>query len=66
MQNQATGLLLVYRRTGTGMLACPAVCYGWFYTKRLGREKFFALQITGGNFGKNLMLSESSKADLDW
>lgn len=45
--------------------ACPAVSYGWMYTKLFEREKFLALDYTD-NYNKLMKLEESLKHDLLW
>lgn len=45
--------------------ACPAVSYGWIYTKLFEREKFLALG-NSYNYNKIMTLSNSLKQDLHW
>lgn len=45
--------------------ACPAVKYGWVYTKLLEREKFLALNYSN-NYNKNMLLPSHLKHDLKW
>lgn len=51
----------------TGLLtsACPAVKYGWVYTKLLEREKFLALNYSN-NYNKHMILPNNIKSDLIW
>lgn len=45
--------------------ACPAVKYGWVYTKLLEREKFLALNYSN-NYNKRMCLPKHLKNDLLW
>lgn len=45
--------------------ACPAVRYGWVYTKLFEREKFLALNYTN-NYNRQMMLPSYLKQDLLW
>lgn len=45
--------------------ACPAVNYGWVYTKLFEREKFFALGDTI-DYNKKMMVANYLKDDLKW
>lgn len=45
--------------------ACPAVKYGWSYTKLLEREKFLALNYSD-NYSKQMILRDNIKNDLIW
>lgn len=45
--------------------ACPAVSYGWLYTKLLEREKFLALN-NSVNYNKEMKLETTLKQDLLW
>ncbi|XP_033223065.1 uncharacterized protein LOC117176832 [Belonocnema kinseyi] len=51
---------------GTLVAACPAIKYGWLYTKRLKREKYLALKSSNGNFNSSVILSDKAKEDLRW
>lgn len=46
--------------------ACPAVCYGWLYTKALERQKFLALKSSKGNYEASMKISANLKEDLLW
>lgn len=46
--------------------ACPGVNYGFLYTKNFEREKFLALESSGGNYEQSMCLSENVTSDLDW
>lgn len=46
--------------------SCPAVAYGWMYTKRFEREKCIALILNNGNYEHRMTLSESLKEDFHW
>lgn len=45
--------------------ACPAVRYGWMYTKIFERQKFLALG-NSDNYNKKMILDKSLKHDLEW
>lgn len=45
--------------------ACPAVRYGWVYTKMFEREKFLALNYSN-NYNKSMTLSDHLKEDFIW
>ncbi|KAG7298972.1 hypothetical protein JYU34_017443 [Plutella xylostella] len=45
--------------------ACPAVQYGWVYTKIFEREKFLALNNTD-NYNKQMILPSHLTTDLNW
>ena len=45
--------------------ACPAVKYGWLYTKAIERDKFLAFQKTG-SYDRNMRISSDAKLELDW
>lgn len=51
-----------------GMLvaACPAIKYGWLYTKRLEREKFLSLEKSNNNYKAKITLSNLVQSDLEW
>lgn len=54
------------RLNGILVAACPAVKYGWVYTKRIEREKFLALKRHNQNFDKKIELSRNLILDLQW
>lgn len=45
---------------------CPAVRYGWVYTKLLEREKFLALRRTRGDYAAFMTVSSVLDPDLRW
>lgn len=51
--------------TGLLVAACPAVEYGWMYTKELERQKFLHLQINN-DYESVMPVSNSVKEDLMW
>lgn len=51
---------------GTLVAACPAIRYGWLYTKRLEREKYLALESSRNNYKARTTLSKLVKSDLKW
>lgn len=46
--------------------ACPAICYGWLYTKRFEREKFLALSNSEDNYDCVMNLSPNLKSEFSW
>lgn len=46
--------------------ACPAVKYGWLYTKLLEREKYLALQRNSNNYETYMTLRSDILPDLNW
>lgn len=46
--------------------ACPAVRYGWVYTKLFEREKFLALAKNHDNFDKEMLITHTVRPDLLW
>ncbi|XP_046143215.1 uncharacterized protein LOC123988170 [Osmia bicornis bicornis] len=51
---------------GKLIAACPAVEYGFLYTKRIEREKILALAKHSGDYNKGMSLSVSARRDLRW
>lgn len=51
-----------------GMLcsACPAIAYGWLYTKRLEREKFLALKSSSDDYDCQMNLNCNLQPDFKW
>lgn len=45
---------------------CPAVSYGWVYTKLFEREKFLALRNAGNNYDTIMMVPISLTPDFVW
>ncbi|KAI8435386.1 hypothetical protein MSG28_003704 [Choristoneura fumiferana] len=45
---------------------CPAIPYGWLYTKILEREKYLALLNSDGNYDNKMSLSTMIFQELDW
>uniref|UniRef100_A0A1Y1M5T5 Reverse transcriptase domain-containing protein n=1 Tax=Photinus pyralis TaxID=7054 RepID=A0A1Y1M5T5_PHOPY len=54
------------RFLGTLCSICPAVKYGWVYTKLFEREKFLALKKSAGNFNAKMEISSILKEDFKW
>lgn len=46
--------------------SCPAVRYGWLYTKSFEKEKFLALEKAQGNFDVILKIPQSLDRDFRW
>lgn len=51
---------------GTLAFVCPAIQYGWLYTRLFERQKFLALRQSGDNYDCGMILPPSLKPDLDW
>lgn len=51
---------------GTLVAACPAIKYGFLYTKLLEREKYLSLKKENQNYKAIMILSVNVKADLTW
>lgn len=52
--------------TGLLVSACPAIQYGFLYTKELERQKFIFLQKSNNNYERTMPLSDSVVPDLKW
>lgn len=52
--------------TGLLVSSCPAVEYGWMYTKELERQKYLHLQRNNDNYDSVMPVSCSVKEDLRW
>lgn len=53
------------RLVGLLTSACPAVKYGWLYTKELERCKYLTLK-DDDNYDKHMIISSSILPDLEW
>lgn len=51
---------------GKLIAACPAVKYGWAYTKSCERAKFLALERSGGSYKGEFTLSAEVREELSW
>lgn len=51
---------------GTLTAVCPAVRYGWLYTKVFERQKFLALKASGGNYDAKMSLPGILQPDFQW
>ncbi|VEN50435.1 unnamed protein product [Callosobruchus maculatus] len=45
---------------------CPAVQYGWAYTKEFERVKYLALQKSEGNYNRKIYIPNHLKPDFEW
>lgn len=54
------------RFVGILISICPAIPYGWLYTKRFEREKFLALQKNSGDFDAMMSIPEYLSKDFQW
>lgn len=46
--------------------ACPAVQYGWVYSKGFERQKYLALLESGGNYDAKMNLPATLSSDFVW
>lgn len=46
--------------------ACPAVKYGWLYTKLFERTKFLALRSNSGNYNSKMLIPQEVKNEHKW
>lgn len=51
---------------GVLVSACPAVKYGWLYTKLIERYKYLALEKCQNNFDESMKISREIIRELDW
>jgi ribonuclease HI len=51
---------------GTITSVCPAVKYGWLYTKNFEREKYLALLHSQGNYDAFMRIPKNLLSDFDW
>lgn len=51
---------------GVLVSACPAVRYGWLYTKLIERHKYLALERCKNNFEATMNVSKEVIEELDW
>lgn len=51
---------------GKLIACCPALEYGWLYTKSLEQEKIFQLIINEYNYNKVMKIPTRVKKDLEW
>ena len=54
------------RFIGLLISVCPAVKYGWLYTKCFEREKILNLKLNNMNYDSNMTLSSRCLSDLQW
>lgn len=64
--NRYSSIREVARFLGLLCSACPAVSYGWVYTKLLEREKFLSLQHSNTDYEMTMCLPPSVDLDLLW
>ncbi|KAJ8918214.1 hypothetical protein NQ315_014082, partial [Exocentrus adspersus] len=51
---------------GVFVSICPAIPYGWVYTKRFEREKFLALRENKDNYDAYMIVSPKLQPDFQW
>nr|CAI5854672.1 unnamed protein product [Callosobruchus analis] len=61
-----TTIKVFARFLGIVVSACPAVKYGWVYTKRFERCKFLALQSSEGDYNAHLTITPDLKRNMMW
>lgn len=66
VENKSCKIDELARLIGNLIAACPAIKYGWLYTKRLEREKFLALRGANNNFKARITVSNVVQSDLEW
>ena len=54
------------RLVGCIVAACPAIQYGWIYSKGLERIKYLELLKNNLNYSATMSIPQSLSADLDW
>ena len=54
------------RLVGCIVAACPAIQYGWLYSKSLERTKYLNLLRNNSNYSGRMTIPQSLSADLDW
>lgn len=54
------------RFVGTLTSACPAISYGWLYTKSFERQKYLALRDAQGNYDSLMNIPFTLSTDFDW
>lgn len=54
------------RFVGKLVSVCPAVRYGWVYTKLFERQKYLALKRASGDYNKVMKICPSLLQDLKW
>lgn len=54
------------RLLGQLVSCCPAIRYGWLYTKRLERQKILALKNNRGNYDKKMYVNQIILEELNW
>lgn len=52
--------------TGILVSSCPAVKYGFLYTRSFEREKFIALKKSGDDYDQQMSISGNLKEDFEW
>lgn len=67
IQSQSSCKILDFAKfIGTLTSACPAVSYGWLYTKSFEREKYLALQKSHKNYDSHMTISSHLSEDFQW
>ena len=66
LKKKSCRILDLARVLGKLVAACPAIEYGWLYTKVIEAEKVKALEISRGNYSGKLNISDKIRIDLNW
>ncbi|XP_034935551.1 uncharacterized protein [Chelonus insularis] len=66
MYKEKVKIRLLAQLIGSLVAACPAIKYGWLYTKKLEREKFLSLLKKDGKYDCVMRLPEHLREDFEW
>ena len=59
-------ILELSKLIGKLIATCPAIKYGWLYTKVMEKEKIRALRKNSGKYNRKMQISEQIKKDIEW
>ncbi|XP_072400418.1 uncharacterized protein [Diabrotica undecimpunctata] len=63
---QACKIRRFARIIGSLISICPAVKYGYLYTKVLKRKKYLALKRESGDYNRHLLIDNDIRTELQW
>lgn len=67
MSNKKTCKIRTFANlVGSLIAACPALSYGWLYTKQAERQKHLALLNNGGDYEGSIKIRECLQPDFNW
>ena len=66
LKKKSVSIIDLARIIGKLIAACPAVKYGWLYTKRLESEKIAALESSNGSYKGKTCITLEAKNDILW